>query len=250
MLTAERHARILQILEEKSMVSLEDLIKRIDVSESTLRRDLTALDEAGKLKKIRGGAAKIRDVFTAYEANVSQKVRKNSDEKRAIAKYAAALINNDDIVYIDAGTTTEKLVEEIPSDCQALFVTNGIVHACKLIKKGLKTYMIGGQIKAATEAIVGAFAVRDIEQFNFTKCFMGTNGISEKVGCTTPDPEEAMVKSEAVQRSYVPYFLADYSKFGKVYACSICSLEKACVITDRLPNPEWKEITVIKEVMS
>ena len=248
MLTEERQIKILNIVNERRSVSLVELMKNIDASESTLRRDLTELDSKGLLRKVRGGATQVKADFSLYEANVSQKIRKNMEEKRIIARYTANLINNDDMIYIDAGTTTERLIDEIVGNLKTIFVTNGINHAKKLIKKGLKTYMIGGQMKATTEAVIGAGAVRELQYYNFTKCFMGINGIAVDAGFTTPDPEEAIVKSEAIKRSYVTYFLADWSKFNKVYACTVADLQSSCIVTDHLPDNKFKEITVVKEV--
>ena len=130
----------------------------------------------------------------------------------------------------------------------AVFVTNGIVHAKKLISKGFKTYMAGGLIRAKTEAGVGSEAVESIKKFNFTKSFIGANGIHPLHGFTTVDTDEAMLKKEAVNHSYVSYVLADHTKFGKVTAVTFAPLEKACIVTDGIVKDKYKELTLIKEV--
>lgn len=130
----------------------------------------------------------------------------------------------------------------------AVFVTNGIVPAKKLISKGFKTYMAGGLIRAKTEAVVGSEAVESIKKFNFTKSFIGANGIHPFHGFTTVDTDEAMLKKEAVNHSYVSYVLADHTKFGKVTAVTFAPLEKACIVTDGIVKDKYKELTLIKEV--
>ena len=158
------------------------------------------------------------------------------------------LIRNDDFVFIDAGTTTEKLINYIPSTSKATFVTNGIVHAKKLIYKGLRAFVIGGELKLTTEAIVGVTAVENLGKYNFTKCFLGANGIDKIRGLTTPDIDEAILKNRAYENSYITYVLADSSKFNRVFAVSFGAMNRTCIITDKLSDEEYKNYTVIKEV--
>ncbi len=248
MLTPERHNRILQILNERKAVTVAELTKELETSESTIRRDLTSLHELNKLVKVHGGATAIDADFTSYEEDVATKSTRNVEEKEAIAKYAASLINKDDFVYIDAGTTTEKMIDYI-ENTGAVFVTNGIAHAKKLIQKGCKAYVIGGELKLSTEAIVGAEGVNNMKKYNFTKSFIGANGIGVDQGFTTPDLEEAVIKQEAVKKSHVAYVLADHTKFGKVTSVTFSRLDQAIIITDRMADEKYKEQTIVKEVL-
>lgn len=248
MLTQERYRLITEAVEKNQAVTVEQLVNEIGASAATIRRDLTALDELGKVKRIRGGAAAVEQEFLTSEDDVDTKYEKNVAEKKAIAEYAASTIQNDDFIYIDAGTTTEFLIDYIDISVSAVFVTNGIVHAKKLISKGFKTYMAGGLIRAKTEAVVGSEAVESIKKFNFTKSFIGANGIHPLHGFTTVDTDEAMLKKEAVNHSYVSYVLADHTKFGKVTAVTFAPLEKACIVTDGIVKDKYKELTLIKEV--
>ena len=91
-------------------------------------------------------------------------------------------------------------------------------------------------------------ACKSLQRYNFTKCFLGTNGVSPEAGFTTPDAEEAMLKAEAVVRSYMAYVLADHSKFGVVAPVTFAALEKNCIITDRLADESYRSFTIIKEV--
>lgn len=247
MITQARQELILSIVEKEQAVTVTELTKRMDASESTIRRDLAALDKKGKLIKVHGGATALpRDIITKEE-NVSAKASMNVAVKELIAKYSVKLINNGDFIYLDAGTTTYKMIDYLP-EVDAVFVTNGIAHAKKLIEKGFKTFMIGGIIKPVTEAVIGSVAVKMIKEFNFTKSFMGTNGISIREGLTTPDIEEAAFKREVVNRSYVAYVLADNTKMGVVSAISFAPLDKVCIITNGKVDKAFKDITVIKEV--
>lgn len=246
MLNSERHEAILKIVNEKGAVSVAELTETLGVSESTIRRDLLELSRSGSLKKVHGGATLSRKQFIVNEDTVSDKQEKNIDEKRRIAKCAAEQITDNDFVYLDAGTTTLSMIDFLPEKLNASFVTNGISHAKLLSKRGFKVCILGGQLKHSTEAVIGIAAANNIQNYNFTKAFIGTNGINEAQGFTTPDSEEAFVKSAAINRSFVSYILADSSKFGKVSSISFATIDRACIITDSKPDRLFEKFTVIK----
>lgn len=249
MLTKERQNTILNELENKGAVTVTELVEQLGASESTIRRDLAVLDKMGKLQKVYGGATAIEHEYVTGEYDVHTKSQLCIEEKRAIAQYAATTIQDEDFVYIDAGTSTQMLIEAI-TNSRATFVTNGIVHAKMLIARGCKTYVLSGLVKPATEAIIGADAINSMKKYNFTKAFLGTNGIHTDYGYTTVDTEEAMVKQEAVNNSYVSYILADHTKFGKVTSVSFAPIRKSCIITDRVTKQKYKEATFVKEVLA
>lgn len=248
MLTQERHALILEKLEKESVVYLSDLMNLLDASESTIRRDLNYLDKAGLLKKVHGGATSLNSKLintTEFEVEVRQGI--NKEDKIAIAKYAASLIKNDDLIYIDSGTTTELMIDFIEAK-GATFVTNGIGHAKKLIHKNLTTYILGGELKLTTEAIIGIEAINSLKKYNFTKGFFGANGIDIERGFTTPDIREAMVKEEALKKSKLSFVLADNSKFNEVSSITFGEISNTSVITTKLEDIRFKKVTKIVEV--
>lgn len=247
MLTAQRHEEIMQILQEKGAVSVNELTEVLNTSESTIRRDLAALSKKGRLNKVHGGATLTAQDLILREDSIDDKLQKQIREKRAIASYAASQIQPGDFVYLDAGTTTLLMAEFIKPG-NVTFVTNGIVHAKELVKKGFRTYILGGELKSTTEAVIGAAAVQNLRNYNFSKAFIGVNGLSVRQGYTTPDMDEACVKDAAIHQSFVSYILADSSKFGKVSTVSFAPLEAAVLITDRLTDPSYAEKTIVKEV--
>lgn len=247
MLTQDRRQQILDIIKEKGSASVIQLSELFEASESTIRRDLVALSKMGKLNKVHGGATVLSQEFLKTEDNIELKFTKNIDEKMAIAKYCAMQINDDDFVFIDAGTSTY-LMTEFLDGCGATFVTNGISHAKNLIQKGCKVFVLGGELKVTTEAIIGLVAATNLQKYNFSKAFIGTNGVSEKQGFTTPDTDEAMLKAVAIERSFVSYVLADNSKFGKVSAVTFAPVDAACIVCDKCDDENIKEKSVTKEV--
>ena len=186
MLTEERFAKILSILEHMGSVTVQQLMTELDASESTVRRDLNTLDANGQLVKVHGGAILKNTVYSTIDDEVVYRKEQNREAKDKIARYAAGLITAEDFVYIDAGTTTERMIDYI-ANRQAVFVTNAIGHAKKLAEHGCKVYILGGEFKAVTEAIVGEEAVFTLDKYNFTKGFWGANGVSLQRGFSTPE---------------------------------------------------------------
>ena len=247
MLAEERFAKILSILESMGSVTVQQLMAELNTSESTIRRDLNTLDASGKLTKVHGGAILKAVAYSTKDDNVINRKEKNREAKNVIAKYAAGLIKANDFVYLDAGTTTELMIEYITSR-QAVFVTNAIDHAKRLAERGFTAYLLGGEFKAITEAIVGEEAVAALEKYNFTKGFWGANGISTQRGFSTPELKEAMVKKKSMENCKECFVLADESKFNQISSVTFAPFEGATVITTGLSLPTYKKCKNVIDV--
>ncbi len=248
MLTEERFAKILAIVDTRGSVTVSDLMTELDASESTVRRDLVALSKNGRLSKVRGGGISNKRLFLTEDDDVVLRQSRNSGEKDRIAGYAASLIGDGDFVYIDAGTTTEHMMDH-PLNQNATYVTNAVNHAKRLAQMGCTVHILGGEFKATTEAIVGEAAVLGLSKYNFTKGFFGTNGISRERGYTTPELKEGLVKKAALSNCEERYILADESKFGQISAIRFCEFEDAMILTNRIPDKEYSGYKNILEVM-
>lgn len=249
MLTEERLKRILEILQVNGSVTVSDLMNRLDSSESTIRRDLNLLDQEGRLQKVRGGAIPVKgDPLKTRDDEVTIRKSRNMEAKAHVARYAASLIVPGDFVYLDAGTTTECMIDFL-TEHDSTFVTNAVEHARKLASLGFTVYILGGRYKNRTEAIVGEDALYSLRKYNFTKGFFGTNGITKKEGFTTPEMNEAMVKTTAMGHTRNSFVLADRSKFGMISAVSFAKFGEAKILTDRVDRPEFRDADNIVEVM-
>lgn len=235
MLTEQRYELILKLLEEKKSITVTEVKELLHASESTIRRDITALHNAGKLVRVFGGAVAAEHVYTSHEPTVAQKVEVNKAEKIQIARYAAALIAPEDFVFLDAGTTTGYMIEYIDQPT-ATFVTNAVAHAKRLVSRGMRVLLIGGELKSSTEAVVGNQAMEMLQNYHFTKGFFGTNGISRKSGFTTPDVNEAMIKRTALGQCRERYVLGDSSKFGNVSSVTFGRFYDSRMITEQIPE--------------
>lgn len=246
MLTEERYAHILEEVQREGSATVSDLMGKLGASESTIRRDLNAMDAKGLLTKVHGGAIAIASGISTKDEEVNNRKSLNRDEKITIARYAASLIKDTDFVYLDAGTTTELLIDYIKST-KAVFVTNAFSHAKKLAEKGLTVYILGGEFKTATEAIVGEEAVISLDKYNFTKGFWGANGVSMKQGFTTPEVKEAMVKRKSMENCKERYVLVDHEKFSTISSVKFADFEDAIIITDSVLKKELKGYKNVKE---
>lgn len=230
MLTEQRYEKILKLLEEKKSITVTEVKELLNTSESTVRRDITALHKAGRLTKVFGGAV-AADHMVTLEQTVAQKMELNREEKQKIAAWAARTITAEDFVFLDAGTTTGYMLDYLENS-GAVFVTNAVAHAQRLAAMGFKVLLVGGELKSSTEAVVGSQATRTLADYHFTRGFFGVNGITKKTGLTTPDASEAVVKRTAMEQCRERYVLADHSKFGKISAVTFGSFQSAAIITD------------------
>ena len=234
MLTEQRYDIILGLLKENNSVTVTELRDILDASESTVRRDITALDKAGKLTKVFGGAVALEHGVNAYEPTVAQKAELNTEEKRRIARYAASLIRPEDFVYLDAGTTTGYMLEFLEGP-RASFVTNAVSHARTLAQMGVRVVLLGGELKGSTEAVIGSQAMQMLLDFHFTRGFFGSNGVTKKEGFTTPEVNEALVKRTAMEQCNEKFVLADNTKFGEISAVTFFSFKGAKILTESCP---------------
>ena len=245
MLKSKRKQLILEKVTKDKFVSLEYLVKALDTSESTVRRDLDELESERKLRRVHGGAESLH--FLQEEESNQEKSIKNIQEKTRIAQKAASLIQEYDVIFIDAGTTNELLVNEL-HDPSVTVVTNSIHHATKLVERNIPTVIIGGVVKRSTDASIGGVALNQIGQLNFDKAFIGMNGIDDGF-FTTPDMEEGAVKRAILENAKRTYVLADASKLGNTSFAKVAPISRARLITNHTESEVIQKIREKTEVI-
>nr|WP_239548908.1 DeoR/GlpR family DNA-binding transcription regulator [Streptococcus loxodontisalivarius] len=226
---------------------MDTLVDLLDTSESTVRRDLDELSTEKKLRRVHGGAEKYQSL--QEELSNLQKSIKNVHDKESIARFSQTLIDEGDVIFVDAGTTNELLIREIAKDGVTV-VTNSIHHAAKLVEKNIKTLIIGGFVKQSTDASIGHLAVEQLSKLNFDKAFIGANGVDAD-HITTPDIEEAVIKQMVVENAKKTYVLADASKIGHISFVKITSIDKIELVTNARDHElleKIKEKTRVYEV--
>ncbi|AGF27951.1 DeoR family transcriptional regulator [Bacillus amyloliquefaciens] len=249
MLTPERYQLIMDQIEKRDVVKIQELISMTNASESTIRRDLSTLEERGFLKRVHGGASKLSN--SRQEPDMLEKSSKNLQDKLKIAEEAASLLEEGDCIYLDAGTTTLHMIDFIDHTKDIVVVTNGVMHIDALIRKGIPFYLLGGYVKHRTGAMIGGASLTAVSQYRFDKSFLGVNGVHIEAGFTTPDPDEALLKTKAVRQAKNAYVLADPSKFGEISFAAFAALGDAAIITteaEELAFDDYQEKTVVKVV--
>ena len=192
-----------------------------------------------------GGAESLH--FLQEEESNQEKSIKNIQEKTRIAQKAASLIQEYDVIFIDAGTTNELLVNEL-HDPSVTVVTNSIHHATKLVERNIPTVIIGGVVKRSTDASIGGVALNQIGQLNFDKAFIGMNGIDDGF-FTTPDMEEGAVKRAILENAKRTYVLADASKLGQTSFAKVAPISRARLITNQTESDVIQKIKEKTEVI-
>lgn len=228
MLINERQTLILRLLEEHQTMSLQQLVDVTNTSESTIRRDLNELENMHKLMRIHGGAT-LRS-STLQENSLEENAVENLEEKQQLMIVAAKLIDEGDCIYLDAGSTMQQIIPLLKGR-NIVVVTNGLATIALLHENNIKAYLVGGLLKGSTQAFIGSMAIQALEQYHFDISFIGVNGYSVEQGYTTADPEEALVKKQAIAQSTKSYVVADHSKYRIVKFSKIASMEELALLT-------------------
>ena len=231
MLAEDRLNRIVAMVGEAGSVTVPELAEALGVTASTIRRDLQTLDRAHRIAKVHGGATSLERAHVTRDLTLGERSDLHTVEKERICAYAAALVEPESFVYIDSGSTTLRLIEHLPHLDGVVYVTDSVAHAQRLMLRGLRTVILGGELKPETAAVVGPDALATLDRYNFSCGFWGSNGITADQGFTTPDIEEAQVKRMSMRHTAKRYVISDASKFGMVAPVKFADFYDATIIT-------------------
>ncbi|WP_195952916.1 DeoR/GlpR family DNA-binding transcription regulator [Clostridium saudiense] len=231
MVLIDRWIEISEFVKEKKYASIDEIMEKFQLSRSTVRRTLIAMEEKKLLKRVRGGAEAIEEVETILPMDFQEVFNANKEDKIIIAKKAASLIQDNDVIFIDSGSTCFYMIDYIKAK-EITVVTNGIMHIQKLMAKGINTYILGGYAKPEKNLIMGEDMVNKISVMNFDKAFLGTMGIDARSGFTTMMLEDGEVKKAVIKSSDKCYILADKSKFNVRKFYTYGDFTEATIITN------------------
>lgn len=220
--------------------AVNDFVNITKSSAATIRRDLTHLESRGFLRRIHGGATLEQ---LQKEEDYTDKSVKNLTKKLKIAQKAAAIIEDGDTIFIDAGTTTYEMMPFIDASGITV-VTNSVTLIDQLVKNGHQTHILGGKVKPATKAVVGYDVVEKLKNLSFDKCFVGVNAIALNHGFSTPDDDEALIKKTALRQSGASYVLSDSSKFERTAFVKFADIEEAAIITETDNHPFIEQLKI------
>ena len=218
MIAAERQRRILAVARSRGVVVLRDLVADLGVSEPTLRRDLSAMAEAGLLERTRGGAR--LPITLIHEPTYLEKVGEAGTEKEAIAAEAAGLIAPGDSILLGAGTTTLALahclrdIEELTVVTNSLLVVNALMAAPRI-----EVVVTGGILRRSIHALVGPGTEQTLAALRLSSVFLSGNGLTASRGLSTPNPLVAASDRALASAAERVVVLADHTKIGHETMC-------------------------------
>ncbi|GIG28831.1 DeoR/GlpR family DNA-binding transcription regulator [Cellulomonas marina] len=232
MYAPERQREIVSLARAVGRVDVRGLAQCLEVTQETVRRDLTTLEQAGLLRRVHGGAIPAERLD--LEPPVAEREGRMMAEKERIATAALDELPDGGSVVLDAGTTTVRLAQLLPTDRELTVVTHALPVASLLAPRpNVTVHLLGGVVRTRTLAAVGDWARESLGSLFVDVAFLGTNGLSADHGLTTPDLAEATVKRALVERSRRTVVLADHMKIGRRDFAHVCPLASVdAVITD------------------
>ncbi|MCH8829467.1 MAG: DeoR/GlpR transcriptional regulator [Planctomycetes bacterium] len=238
MIVAERRSNILQEIELKGFISINDLVDAVQVSESTVRRDLEYLDGIGQIQRTRGGAAYVGDSLSGFE----ERRTRASLEKQRVAKAAAAIIQSGETILLDGGTTTLEVARQLMGKSLQV-VTNSLPIASLLANQAkIELVIIGGYLYPKTGVALGPLAVESLRNLHVRRLVMSVGGITEaglfNSNALLVETERAMIA--AAEEVIV---VSDSSKLGHSALSRLCGLESVHrLVIDAKISPDWQAV--------
>jgi DeoR family fructose operon transcriptional repressor len=215
MYAEERQQAIARLVNQRGRMSVNQLAREYDVTTETVRRDLSALERMGLVRRVHGGVVPPASL-SLIEAGLRERDQVNTETKERIARAALDLLPSPGgAILLDAGTTTSRLASLLPPDHPLTVITHGVPIAARLAgQRNIDLRLLPGRVRRTTQAAVGATTVEALSHLRVDVAFLGTNGITADHGLTTPDPDEAAVKRALIESGRQVVVLADASKFG------------------------------------
>lgn len=213
MYAAERQQRIITEARQAGRVEVNALADSLGVATETVRRDLTALERRGSLRRVHGGAIPVERL--EVEPTLAARTGRLSELKRRIAARALDELPTGGSVILDSGSTALAVAELLPPDLDLTVLTNSLAAATLLATHpGINLYLLGGRVRGTTGAAVGEWATGPLAGVTVDVALLGTNGFSVTRGLTTPDQSESLVKRAMVTAARKCVLLTDSSKAG------------------------------------
>ncbi len=234
MLTAERHAAIVELLRQRGRVVANELSADFGVSSDTIRRDLRELDELGLVRRVHGGALP----RTGDGAPFAARAGRAPEAKASIARRAAGLIDDGQVVILDGGTTTVEVARALRPDLRATIVTTSPPVAVALsAHRRVDIAVIGGTLRRDALVTVGAETVDALRMIRADVVMLGVCGLHPELGVTANDLEEAQVKRAMIDGAAAVVALADHDKLGTAMPVFVASVDVlTALITDSEAN--------------
>lgn len=234
----DRLIRIEQYIREKKSVSIDTLCEVFNVSKNTIRRDIAEIISRTDIRKTYGG---VSAPYNMIPPSFLERALVDLDKKQLIGKYAAKLVNDNDIIYIDSGTTTTQMIDYL-GDRKGLTV---ITHSLDVMNKVAKypeieLVSLSGNLNRKTLSFIGQSTIDTLNSFNIAKAFMAANGMTIQNGATQSTSFEFAIKKTVVSKSSNVFLMIESRKLGETTLLTYCRPEDIdIIITEKLPDSDF-----------
>ncbi|MBQ4631024.1 MAG: DeoR/GlpR transcriptional regulator [Clostridia bacterium] len=232
MVVDDRRKKILELINKTGSVKVTELSKLFDTSEVTIRTDLADMENKGLVTRVHGGAVSSYKPY--YNMNYTQRMSTNQTQKELIAKKIADMIEDNDTIMLNSGTTTLLVFRAIPQNLNLSIVTNSIAIALEATSNpNLNIILLGGLINSKYQFTFGDDAIKQLKSYHADKLILSVDGIDAEHGFSTYYDKEAEIDRIMLEQSGVNIVAADHSKFGRCAFTKIADLSVAdYIVTD------------------
>lgn len=233
-----RQHQIEKYVLEHDFVSLDVLCQEFGISKNTIRRDISELLENGCMEKVYGGVRAVRNTAPGI-VNFDERNRRSPEAKNAIGAMAARYVKDNDVIFLDSGTTTLSILRNIAHLAGVTVLTNNLMAlSICLAYPQLTAIALGGQLNLETASFSSNYcSLENIQRFNINKCFMATTGVTVDKGATNSTSGELVIKKTVMENSDACILVADAEKFGRSALLTYAPLTAFHrVITDQEPD--------------
>lgn len=230
MLAAERHQQLMEWLRREGGMRAADIATRLGVSEDTVRRDIRALEEAGRLRRVHGGALPLAAPYQDF----AQRERQQPELKARLARKVAAMVQPGQVLTLDGGTTIEAVARALPLSLKATVITHSLPVVLALQDHPhIEVRMPGGRFHRGSRVLTGAETLSGLQGVYADVCLLGVCSVSPDAGLTTPEPEEVALKQAMIANARSVIAVVTHEKFGTAAAFRVAGLDAIThIVTD------------------
>jgi len=244
--TEKRRARIIKKIHEVEKVRVTELSEEFGTSEVTIRKDLEALEAEGHLKRVHGGAIGLNKLYVNMD--LSERYMTNASAKRELAEKAAALIEDNDTIFMNAGTTLTYVLRAIKGKQNVSIVTNSVQNATEAaLYSSFNVILLGGVLDSKYQFTYGADAEKQLENYRAEKCILSVDGISAEAGLTLYYSNEASLARKMIEFSSTAIVVADSTKIGRGVFARITDASRTDVLVTNNSNRN-KELSALEKL--
>lgn len=245
MMNTFRKKEIIEYLSNADYRTLKDISKAFNISMNTARKDINELADEHLVDKFYGGVSLAKKKDSTFQSRIDAHL----EEKRRIAQFAATLINENDLIFIDSGSTTSLLTDYLKKNCHYTILTNNIYVIMNIASnKNWDLIVVGTNLKHSSYSLVNVYNWDYLNSLNVNKAFLATTGLTIQNGATNPNNAETVIKTRMMKRSQENYLLTDFTKFDQTSFRTFANIDafNSIITSGTVPKYYYEFCSTIK----